>query len=196
MMSTRARFTPEQEEWLREHYYSATSYDDLTEQFNDKFNTNRKKDAVREKCVKRLGLKGMANPTVYGVKSKEQLAIGSIRKSQTGTYIKVGDAANSYMSGYREPYWLPLQKKIYQDAHGEIEPHQMICFLDGNRDNFDLDNLYCIDRRISALMAANKWWTDSREHTLTAIKWCELYVTLKDSLKGDLYDYQSIRRHH
>lgn len=181
-MSKHVYYTPEQEQWLKNNYYLANSYDELTDLFNKRFFSDRNKNSLQEKCVKRLGLKGMPNQSVYGVKEKEQLPIGTIRKSQVGTYIKVMNTdGTEHISGYQEPYWLPLQKKIYQDAFGEIEPGKMVCFLDKNSDNFELDNLYAIDRRISAIMSKNGWWTDSREHTLTAIKWCELYYTLKDN---------------
>lgn len=173
------RFTEPQELWLRGNYGKVGSYDELTARFNETFGAERRKDAIREKCTKRLGLKGMPNPTVYGKKAKEELPIGTIRRSQTGTYIKVQHAQSSYSSGYSEPYWLPLQKKIWQDAHGELPKGKMVCFLDGNPQNFDLANLYPIDRSIAAIMAKNKWWTSSRELTLTAIKWCELYYAIK-----------------
>lgn len=180
-MSKHVYFTSEQEQWLRDNYHLVDCYGDLTLLFNLRFGTDRKKETIREKCNKRLGLKGMPNKTSYGNKDKEQLPIGTIRKSQVGTYIKVLNVpSGTNFTGYAEPYWLPLQKKIYQDAFGEIGPGKMICFLDRNNDNFDLSNLYCIDRRISAIMSKNKWWTDSREHTLTAIKWCELYYAIKD----------------
>ena len=182
MVSSRRHFTAEQEEWLRGHYHSVSTYQELTELFNQQFCESRKRSQIAEKCTKRLHLKGIPNSTTYGKKPKEQLPIGSIRKSQTGTYIKVMENQNSHISGYAEPYWLPLQKKIYQDAHGEIAPGKMVCFLDGNSENFDLDNLYCIDRKISAIMSSNRWWTSNREHTLTAIKWCELYHVMKGSL--------------
>ena len=180
-MSKHVYYTPEQEQWLRNNYYLVNSYDELTSLFNKKFVSNRSKNSLREKCTKSLGLKGMPNPTVYGIKKKEQLPIGTIRKSQVGTYIKVMNTdGTEHISGYLEPYWLPLQKKIYQDSYGELEPGKMVCFLDGNNDNFELDNLYAIDRRISAIMSSNRWWTDSKEHTLTAIKWCELFYALKE----------------
>ena len=185
-MTTKTRFTPEQEEWLRENYRMATSYDELTAAFNAFFGTHRNKGMIREKCTKQLGLKGMPNQTIYGRKPKEQLPIGTIRKVQTCTYIKVLEVPpRTCFSGYDEPYWLPLQKKIYQDAYGEIQPGQMVCFLDHNPDNFELDNLYCIDRSISAIMAKNHWWTESKDHTLAAIKWCELYYALKEFRKGE-----------
>lgn len=174
-------YTKEQEDWLRDNYHSTDSYSDLTCAFNERFGTTRHKDSIREKCVKRMGLSSMPNPTRYGLKAKEQLPIGTIRKSQSGTYIKVLDVPlKANISGYAEPYWLPLQKKIYQDAHGKIGTEQMVCFLDGNTENFELDNLYCIDRKISAIMSRNRWWTDSKEHTKTAIKWCELFYIVKE----------------
>lgn len=174
-------YTHEQEQWLRDNYHAVDSYDELTQRFNNIFEVVRKKESIQEKCTKRLGLSGMPNPTTYGFKEKEQLPIGTVRKSQAGTYVKVMHVpARTKFSGYAEPYWIPLQKKIYQDVFGEIGPNKMVCFLDGNQDNFMLSNLYCIDRRISAIMSRNKWWTDSREHTLTAIKWCELYYALKE----------------
>ena len=179
-MGSKQRFTTEQEEWLRNHYYSVSSYQELTELFNEQFGTSRVREQISDKCIKQMRLMGMPNSTRYGKKEKEQLPIGAIRKSQTGTYIKVLDVPpKQHITGYAEPYWLPLQKKIYQDVHGEIAPGQMVCFLDGNCKNFDIDNLYCIDRKISVIMSANRWWTSNREHTLTAIKWCELHYALK-----------------
>ena len=179
-MGNKHHFTNEQEKWLRDNYYLVSTYQELTELFNEQFGTSRKKSQIQDKCTKRLRLSGMQNPTTYGKKPKEQLPIGTIRKSQTGTYIKVLEVPpKQRISGYAEPYWLPLQKKIYQDANGEIAAEQMVCFLDGNTENFDIDNLYCIDRKISAIMSANRWWTNSREHTLAAVKWCELHYALK-----------------
>ena len=178
-MSSKYHYTAEQEEWLRKHYHSVSSYKMLVDLFNEHFKVSRTREQIREKCNKNLCLKGMPNPTIYGRKDKEQLPVGTIRKSQVGTYIKVLDSQNVNSTGYQEPYWLPLQKKIYQDKYGEIPKGQMVCFLDGNPTNFDIDNLYCIDRKISAIMSKNRWWSKSREHTLTAIKWCELYYALE-----------------
>lgn len=179
-MGSKQYFTTEQEEWLRNHYYSVSSYRELTELFNKQFGTSRRKEQISDKCTKGLRLTGMPNSTRYGKKEKEQLPVGTIRKSQVGTYIKVMEVRDRHISGYAEPYWLPLQKKIYQDVHGEIATGQMVCFLDGNPENFEIDNLYCIDRKILISMSQNRWWTSNRENTLTAIKWCELHFALKE----------------
>lgn len=182
----RHHFTEDQEMWLIDQYNDYRFYDELADAFNLYFSTNRTSVAIREKCNKGLGLSGKPGRSSYKYKDKEQLPIGTIRKSQTATYIKVQETPPKTLGskinnrGYQEPYWLPLQKKIYQDIYGPIKPGQMIVFLDGDSNNFELDNLYCIDRRISAILSKNKWWTYDKELTLTAIKWCELHYAVKD----------------
>lgn len=184
-MTKKTYFTPEQETWLRDNFFLVNSHAELKDKFNAHFDTNRNLTMIREKCNKRMGLKGMNNLTQFDKTKKAELPIGTIRKRRVGTYIKCVSSLNCHVTGYKEPYWLPLQKKIYQDAYGELAPGKMVCFLDGNPQNFDLDNLYPIDRKISAVMSKNRWWTDSRERTLTAIKWCELFYAIKKVKDGD-----------
>ena len=177
-------YSQDEYDYIREQYFKCDTYKELTDKVNDKFHNNRTVSQISDTCTKRLKLpiNHMKNGGRYlqGDKSRE-LPIGTIRKSQTGTYIKVMNTGGGVnITGYIEPYWLPLQKKIYQDAYGEIPDGYMVCFLDGNPDNFDLSNLYCINRKISANMSSHSWWTTDREHTLTAIKWCELYYALKN----------------
>lgn len=174
-------YSKAEEQWIMDNFKHYSTYKSLTEDFNRIFHRDKEVSHIRDKCTKGLKLHGMDNVTRYKKGNlKKQCSIGTIRTPKNGvTYIKVKDSSLTYQSGYREPYWLPLQKKIWQDHYGEVPKGKMVIFLDGNRDNFDIDNLYCIDRRISAIMAKNKWYTDSKEHTLTAIKWCELYYALK-----------------
>lgn len=178
---TEAHYTEEQEKWLTDNYKVFSSYEELTTAFNRTFRRTKPIRSIREKCSKRLGLTGIGNPGRFQTGHvQEQCPIGTIRKCSNGcSYIKVIDNQYSYISGYSEPYWLPVQKKVWQDHYGEVPEGKMIIFLDGNRDNLDIENLYCINRKISAIMAKNKWYTMSSEHTLTAIKWCELHYAMK-----------------
>ena len=176
-------YTEEQIDWLRERQDTMTRAE-LAQAFNAHFGASVDRSSISDVCTKQLGLHRSVNVTTFAHKTQRQIPIGEIRKSQTGTYIKVKDVPvaigkNNGLSGYREPYWTPLQKKIYQDAHGEIGKDQFVIFLDGNTDNFDLDNLYPIDRKISATMSKYGWWSKERESTLAAIKWCELYYATK-----------------
>lgn len=178
------RFTAEQEQWLRDNYHKATSYADLALAFNAKFSARRTVSQLRDKCTKGLCMTGMPNNTQYGKKQKEQCPVGTIRKSQTGTYMKVRIVDVPGISGYAKPWWLPLQEKVYQEAHGAIPEGYMVCFLDCNPENFSPDNLYPITRRIAARMAQNKWWSTDPKITMTAIKWCEHLCAIKDFEKG------------
>lgn len=185
MMVNAVKFTTEQETWLRDNFYNATSYADLTERFNLRFGLTKSKQAISDKCGKKLHLKGMPNLTQYGTKPKEQLPIGTIRKNGGVTFIKtMMHPRKTSINGYDKPYWLPLQMKIYQDAYGKINDNQMVCFLDNNPDNFDLENLYCIDRKVAGIMALNGWWSKDPNITLAAIKWCELHFAIK-KVRGD-----------
>ena len=177
-MSKRHHYNEEEVAWLIENQDTMTRAR-LTDAFNKKFGTSVSMDSIADKCNKNLKIHRSVNTGKYGGRSKEQLPIGTIRKSQTGTYIKMQDSEQAHVSGYKEPYWMPLQKKIYQDAHGDIGKDQFVIFLDGNTNNFGIDNLYPIDRRISVKMSQNDWWSKERESTLAAIKWCELYYAMK-----------------
>lgn len=174
------QFSEEEKTWLKLNYRSYSSYTDLTKNMNKVFNKNRKRNSIIELCTKRLKLKGMPNTGTYKKGNiKEQLPIGTIRKTSNGvTYVKVKDSYLSMSTGYQAPYWVPLQKKIYEDAYGEVDSGKMVIFLDCDRTNFDLSNLYPIDRRISIILASNKWYTEDAELTLTAIKWAELYICI------------------
>lgn len=175
-------YSKAEEQWLVDNFQRYNTYKSLTEDFNRVFHRDKEVCQIREKCNKSLKLYGMDNVTRYKKGNlKKQCPIGTIRKVSNGViYIKVKDSSLSYQSGYREPYWLPIQKKIWQDNYGEVPNGKMVIFLDGDKENLDINNLYCIDRRISVIMAKNGWYTDSRQHTLTAIKWCELYYALKE----------------
>lgn len=52
--------------------------------------------------------------------------------------------------------------------------------LDGDRNNLDIKNLNCIDRRGTAIMAKNKWWTENKVITANGVRWCNLYCVAKD----------------
>lgn len=175
-------YTQAETKWLCKNHGKYDDYRTMTREFNQHFGTRRKEESLKEKCNKQLNLK-LRNGSITKYQKgniKEQLPIGTIRESTNGCrYIKVLDSLYSFQTGYAEPYWLPIQKKVWLDHFGEVPEGKMVIFLDGNRQNIDISNLYCIDRKISAVMASNSWYNDNAELTLTAIKWCELYYATK-----------------
>lgn len=179
-MKSKRYFTKEQEDWLVENFNRFSCYRDMADCFNKSFRETRSFESIREKCNKSLHLKGKPSVTRYGSKRKEQLPIGTIRKSQTSTFIKVREVPEkSDISGYMRPYWIPLQEKIYSDNFGPVPEGKMICFLDNDRNNFNISNLFMIDRKISAIMSSNQWWSTNPDFTKTAILWCKLYYAIR-----------------
>lgn len=183
------RYTVEQLEWIKEKINDFPNYIEMAKSFNEKFKDNRTDQGIMNTATKKLKLNKTLNSGRYSkTLKKDELPLGTIRYCNNGTtYVKVkllGEKRLKF-SGYKKPYWLPLQMKIYQDKYGAIQDNEMIIFLDCNRNNYDIDNLYCIDRRVSAILAKNKWYSNSPEITKTGIMYAKLILSLNKHLKED-----------
>lgn len=167
-------------QWIIDNFGKFESYKELHEKFTEIFGQGRTKSSLQDLCSRRLNLH-KSNPSGrYGNRNKEQLSIGTERVSQGAVYVKVLDVPQgTKLSGYAPPYWLPKQRKVYEERFGKIPNGYMVVFLNSNNRDFNIDNLYCISRSVLATMNKNKWFTTSQEHTLTAIKYCELLQALK-----------------
>lgn len=171
-----------QKDWIIENYSKFDTIKDIADEFNKVFNEKRTANQLSYIATKQLGVKRNKNIGVYGKRKKEELPIGTIRKAQNRAYIKVKPCYSKVkISGYAKPYWLPLQEKIYQDEYGEIPPDHFVCFLNGDTNDFSSDNLYAINKKISCYMSKMKWWTNDKLHTLTAIKYCELFYQINET---------------
>lgn len=175
-------YTEEEEEWLLNNHSLYSSFQEIADKYNQIFTRNKSATAISDKLNKGFGLNLGKNITSYKEGNiKQQLPIGTIRKVNGYSYIKTKDSQFAYQSGYSEPYWTPLQKKIWQDHYGEIAEDEMVVFLDKNKENFDLNNLCCINRRISVRLAQNGWYSENANVTLAGIKWCEHFYGIRDS---------------
>ena len=77
-------------------------------------------------------------------------------------------------------------QEFYEFLQGKIPKGHMIVFLDKNRKNCDVGNLYCTTRAINFMMAKNKWYSSNPELTLAALKWCELFYAMKGEKDGEI----------
>lgn len=183
------RYTVEQLEWIKERINDFSNYAEMAKSFNEKFKDNRTDQGIMSTATRKLKLNKTFNSGQWSMTlKKDEVPLGTIRHSSNGvTYIKVKlvGANRPKFSGYKKPYWLPLQMKIYQDKYGEIQDNEMVIFLDCNRNNFDIDNLYCIDRRVSAILAKNKWYSSNPKITKTGIMYAKLILSLNKHLKED-----------
>lgn len=183
---TKHWFSKKEEDWLVKNLNNYSSYEGLTTAFNEKFNRNKSPENISDKCSKGLGLIKENSTKFKEGHTLRNLPVGTIRSGGNGCkYIKVKDVDSTKqrwckLSGYQEPYWLPVQKKIWIDHYGEIGADEMIIFLDGDRDNLAIDNLACIDRKTLVRLAKSGWHSENKDLTKTGIYYWNLYYSLKN----------------
>lgn len=172
----RNHFTDEHRIFLMDNI-EKYSYPKLTELFNEKFGTNCSQGAVTQQCMAYLQVKRGENYIPHNaMEIGEEVTRGKGEVYET-VYVKVA----SGLKDNRGEMWKPKHQVIWEQNNRPVLDNEVVIFLDGNRHNFELDNLYCITRKILRLMNLNSWFTDNKELTMTAIKWCELLYARKES---------------
>lgn len=192
---TVSNYTEEMDNWLLNNYPKYDSFVELSNNFNNQFGTDYSNCRLAKYCERTLKIhkpkpkKCMNNKGQFksGTRSNRALPIGTIRYNSDGRpFIKVkeSDGKSGPKEGvghnYREPYWKPLQKKIWEDYYGEVPEGYVVCSLTGDPNDTDIHNIGIIDKRGTSVMAKKGWWTDNRVITGDGAEWCNLYYVLKD----------------
>jgi len=186
----RVIWSGEKNSFLRDNIHS-NSYGELRVKFNNKFGVNLTKASIEHAC-RRIGINHGHTGVRLRKGEKNQFSpsrpIGSETESAGKIYVKVSDdlmtADNAKRHGTGSN-WIQKNRFIYESVHGTLPEGFFVLALDGNRRNFEIENLYATTRRVCMLMGVNKWFSKDREITLAAIKWCELFYALKGAEKGD-----------
>ena len=173
--------TDEQLEYLKENYKGRTTQE-LTDLMNKKFGTNLR--------VEQLQTFKKHNGFASGVNTR-------FKKGELGSYneARLRDIGDSFVSRKDGYHYIKIgknkkkkkQRYIYEQAHGVKLPTRMrVIFLDGDKNNFDIDNLKAVDSR-TILMAKNRHLlTSDKEATETGLLISELMLKTfdkKNSLK-------------
>lgn len=197
-------WTSEMDAWLKNHYAEYDCYFvKMAKDFNAVFGTDKsgcciakhlEREGIHKPSPKRSGRnRGMFQK---GAPSKKgELPLGTIRYNSDGRpFIKVkmcnGEAAHEKNGchNYREPWWKPLQKKIWEDHYGEVPDGYVVCTLSCDPNDTDVNHIGIIDKRGTARMAKNDWWgIDNVQIKKTAVQWCNLFYVAQDhevDLKG------------
>lgn len=154
--------------WLEEN---AINYncEELAKLVNDKFKENYSSRSIRQYCVRnRIKYKYMNKN--LSRKPSNYLPIGTERIKSDGM-IMVKIASNK---------WEYKQRVIYEKYHGEIPKDMFVIFLDGNRNNFNIDNLKAITRKTSSLMANYKLFSKDKDVNETGIILSNLIIETRE----------------
>ena len=202
-------YTDEMNKWLIDNYSKYDcDFVSLANDFNRKFGTDYSNVRIAKHCARNLKIhkprkkekqKRSTKPKdelfrnkgqfVAGKPNGKGLPVGTIRYNSDGRpFIKVleNDGKSGTLSGrkghnYKEPWWMPLQKKIWVDHYGEVPKGYVVISLTGNPNDTDIKNIGIIDKRGTAIMAKQGWWTDNRVITGDGAMWCNLYYTARDN---------------
>ena len=196
------KYTDEMKQFILDNYKGRYNQE-LADLFNQKFNTN-----ITSRTIKSYKAKNKLNSGLTGKFRKGQTPHNKGKKMPKEVYEKVkhtmfakGNVPPNHRpvgseriskDGYievkvAEPNkWRLKQRVVYEETKGKIPEGCPIIFLDGNKRNFDIDNLRCITR--SELLYLNcNGLNNSNEITETGILMARL-DRAKNKKKQELKD--------
>jgi hypothetical protein len=176
-------------------------YKELTELFNKKYNCSLAYFNIYEKC-KRIGISngriGFFLPGNVphnkgknfspagaekgrfkkGNKPSNKKQVGYERKQVDGyTYVKISDKNEG------KKCWKYKHVLVYEKAHGPVPEGYCVVFCDGNKNNFDLDNLALMSRDELVRMNAAHYFSEDSNITKTGIALVKLKKVLSERTK-------------
>ena len=147
----------------------------------NKLNTGRTGRFEKGRATWNKGTKGLtkANVTSFkkGQKPHNYKPLGSERITKDGyCEIKVSD------TGRR---WKSKHLVVYEKHHGKVPRGSVVIFLDGDKRNFDIDNLHLVTRGQLAMLNKNSLIQKDAELTKTAINVVDLMKKISAIEKKD-----------
>lgn len=193
-------FTPEQAEFIQENVYGRSNLN-LLELFNKHFHldlginqikafkkNNKLSSGLTGQFEKgsvpfNKGTKGLtsANKTSFkkGQMPHNHRPIGSERIDKDGyTLVKISDHKDWHKR------WRHKHKVVWEQANGRAIPKgYKILFGDGNRQNFDLDNLILVTNKQLLVMNHKKLIQKDADSTRTGVIIADIYSKLNELKK-------------
>ena len=166
------RYTEEQIEWLRKNVPNMT-FKEATEEFNKTFNTNKKYRGLKVYCNQYLKIYAHPTKGYISMANSHKLPIGSERIDKDGyVAIKVKDEYKKHSYN-----WVHKHRLIYEQHYGPIPKDMYVIFLDGNKRNFDINNIQLANRK--TLLLAGRYCGHHPHITKAAIAVYDTYLNLR-----------------
>lgn len=150
-------FCKEALEYMRNH--NQDSYEQLKDDVNSIFNKNYSLQQIKSAC--------------YWYKLREyqkRREIESFSKSDFSERLK--KSKSSRIEIKINGKWIPKSKYVYETETGKkVQDDEVVVFLDGNINNFDLNNLLCVKKRLLAIVNSHFSGTCKNNAELTKFKY-------------------------
>lgn len=172
--------TDTQNKWLIDNYENFRTVKELCDAYNKKFHKNLDYTTIQSHCSKALGLKKDVNDKFV---PNKKYKVGD-EKFEGGYYrvkVKEYERTGKFDNKKQKQCWKLKQRVIWERYYNKEVPKDcQIVFLNNNRDDFSIENLYCIKKKYLPYMERNHWFSENSEVTLAAIKWCELMYATRE----------------
>lgn len=167
----KANLTKEQDNFIRDNY-KCMGVQKLTDEYNSRFGTNKTYKQMRGLVMNR---KLTCDYDVKRYLGKNSiLSDGEISRGWKEPHVKVSNGKFINASRY-----------FYEKEHGKLKPNEIVIRLDGDCNNYDMDNLMAISRAENALMAKNGLYSTNGTLTKAGIMLCRLKRKIKDAEKEE-----------
>ena len=164
-------WTDEQVEYLKK-IAEGTPRKEIVKKLNDKFNLNLTLLQVRD-CMNGRGIRNNIDKKFSakdGNRCQQEKPVGTISKWECGyTRIKTGDNE-----------WEFIQRYVWKKHHGEIPPGHSVIFLDGNTDNYNIENLALVNRNELMKYNSMKLNSDNQELNRVTVNLAKLMTKAKE----------------
>lgn len=183
-MKAHHHYTVEEKQWIFSQDPSLT-YAELTDLFNSHFGTDVGKYSISDLKKRNPDMpsrKANMNRTKFRNGPKAKYKIGDEIIKAGYIWVKVNDLyfpGDKMTNSDYQKNWRRKQDIVWESEHGPIPDGWFLIFLDKDKTNCNIDNLYLVNRKIHAVMSKNRWYFEIPEITKTALKWCELYYSIK-----------------
>lgn len=165
-------YTKEEDEWLLENA-KLYSCPELSRRMMEIFGRKHSDGSLKQHCRASLGIK-KAHGLVYDTTPKNKAPIGSISRWGCRKTIKIDETSGPGHDG-----WVSYGRYIYEQAHGKLPDDYQVIHIDGDQENFDLNNLLAVNRKEHAILSAHRWHGKG-DITKTGVKYAKLTLKLKE----------------
>ena len=181
------------EKYIRDHIENARSYKDLAKETSEIFNIPINSEAFKSYCINNGITMGNRNTGRFGEGRKQEVRIGIGEEASRGydeegfkrVYVRIHNDGKRIYPGDRGKAFshdfIPKQVYLWELNHPKVKEDEIVVFIDGDKNNFNLDNLMCIKKK-SSLAAANSHMVIDKQSKLNelAYKFWEFNYKIKE----------------
>lgn len=178
-------YTKEQKQWLRDNVVGR-SVKQLTEELNEQFGTNFTVKQIAH-LKGDLGLRNGNNtkfskgriPVNKGQRMSDEQRVKLERTWFPKGHIPANarEIGSEYVDvdGYvvvkvSKNKWVHKQRLVWEKHHGPVPKNHRVIFLDGNRQNCDINNLCCVNHSTVTRLSRFKMRYQNAEATSASVK--------------------------